>query len=898
MFEELWSDLRYRVRSLMRRDGVERELADELRFHLERETEKYERQGLSRPEAERRARLAFGGVERAKEASRDGRGTALLESIWQDLRYAWRGLRSKPAFTAGVVLTLGLGIGANAAMFGNVDRLLFRPPAYLRDASGTHRVYLSWTESGGESRTERNIEFARYLDFKRLTHAFSSIAAFQTRSLAVGEATDARERPVTVASASYFDVFGARPVLGRFFTADDDSVPVGKPVAVLGYTYWQTEFGGRSDVLGKTIRVDRGLLTIIGVAPDGFTGMTDQGIPALYMPITAYAWGMRARDYSKNYNWSWLEIVVRRKPGVSLTVANADLNSAYRQSTIAEWELARRKVDLAARRPSASLGPVQLGRGPEAGQDAKVVVWVGGVALIVLLVACANVANLLLSRAVKRRREIALRLALGVSRARLVRQLLTESLVLAAIGGVFGLATAQWGGAALRVLVLPNQPAAAVVTDARTLAVALIATLGAAVLTGIVPALIGSRSDLARSLTGASRDSGAARSRARTALLVFQAALSVVLLVGAGLFVRSLQNVRAMRLGYDVGPVSIVSMNLRGTKLSPSEATLLGNRLVDAARAIPGVSLVSPVASVPFWSNEGRSLYVQGIDSIQKLGRFVLQAGNADYFRAAGTRILRGRAFEPSDGRDAPRVVVVGDGMAKLLWPGQDPIGKCVRISADTAPCTTVVGVAEEMRMRSLTDLREHTYYLPLTQYDDAPSALLLRVTGDAADFSGTIRRALQPLMPGSAYVNVQPLRELVDPSMRGWQFGATMFLAFGALALALAAVGLYSVIAYGVAQRQKELGVRIALGASRGSVVRLVVRGGVRMVVFGIGIGTVVALWAGHWVEALLFDESPRDPLVYASVAGVLVIVAIVATALPAFGASRVDPNTALRAE
>jgi putative ABC transport system permease protein len=897
MFDELWSDVRYRVRALLRRDNVERELAEELRFHLEHETEKYERMGLSHAEAERRARVAFGGVERAKEASRDGRGTVLLESILQDLRYAWRGLRSKPAFTLGIVLTLGLGIGANAAMFGIVDRLLFRAPAYLRDAANTHRVYLTWMESGGRTHTERNTEFARYLDFKRWTHDFSLIAAFQTRTLAVGEANEARERPVTVASAAYFDFFDARPVLGRFFSAEEDSVPVGRPVAVLGYTFWQTEFGGRNDVLGKTIRVDRGLLTIIGVAPDGFTGMTDQGVPALYMPITAFAWGMRGRDYSKNYNWGWLELIVRRKPGVSLSDANADLSSAYRRSVIAEWELKHKQVDLAATRPSASLAPVQLGRGPEAGQDAKIVVWVSGVALIVLLVACANVANLLLSRAVKRRREIALRLALGVSRGRLVRQLLTESLVLATLGGIVGLAAAQWGGASLRVIFLPDQPAG-VITDARTLGVALVGALGAALLTGLVPALIGSRSDLARSLTGASRDAGAARSRTRTALLVFQAALSVVLLVGAGLFVRSLQNVRAMRLGYDVGPVSIVSTNLRGTKLLPAEATVLGSRMVDAARGVPGVSLVSPVASVPFWSNEGRALYVEGIDSVQQLGRFVLQAGAPEYFRAAGTRILRGRGFDANDVKNAPLVMVIGDGMAKALWPGQDPIGKCIRVSADTAPCTAVVGVAEEMRMRTLDDVREHTYYLPMAQYDDAPSAFLVRVAGDAADYSATIRRALQPLMPGAAYVNVQPLRELVDPRMRGWQFGATMFLAFGGLALALAAVGLYSVIAYGVAQRQKELGVRIALGASRGSVVRLVVRGGVRMVVIGIAIGGIVALWAGHWVEALLFDESPKDPVVYASVAGVLVVVAIVATALPAFSASRVDPNTALRAE
>jgi predicted permease len=897
MFDELWSDLRYRVRALLRRDRVERELSDELRFHLERETEKYERQGLSHVEAVRRASLAFGGLERAKEASRDGRGTLLVETTIQDVHYAIRGLRSKPAFTFGVVLTLGLGIGANAAMFGIVDRLLFRAPAYLRDASTTHRIYLSEIESGGSTRTEHNTQFARFLDFKRWTHDFSSVAAFQTRTLAVGESGDARERPVTVASASYFDFFDARPVLGRFFTAQEDSVPVGTPVAVLGYAFWQTEFGGRSDVIGQQIRVDRGLCTIIGVAPDGFTGMTDQGVPALFMPITAFAWAMRGQDYSRNYNWGWLEIVVRRKAGVSLADAAADLNNAYRRSVIVEYELGEQRLDLDATKPKASLFPVQLGRGPEAGQEAKVVVWVGGVALIVLLVACANVANLLLSRAVKRRREIALRLALGVSRGRLIRQLLTESLVLAALGGIVGLAAAQWGGAILRALFLPDEPAG-VVTDGRTLGVALAATLGAALLTGIVPAVAASRSDLARALGAASRDAGAARSRTRTVLLVFQAALSVVLLIGAGLFVRSLQNVRGMRLGYDVGPLSVISVNLRGAKLSPAEANALGNRLVETARGVPGVSLVTPVASVPFWSNEGRGLFVQGIDSVTKLGRFILQSGDTGYFRAAGTRILRGRGFAASDGRESPRVMVVGDGMAKALWPGQDPIGKCVRISAGTAPCTTVVGVAEEMRMRAFDDAREHTYYLPFAQYDGTPDAIFVRVAGDAADYSAAIRRALQPLMPGAAYVNVRPLRELIDPRMRGWQFGATMFLAFGGLALALAAIGLYSVIAYGVAQRQKELGVRLALGASRGSVVKLVVGGGVRMVVLGIGIGTLVALLAGRWLGALLFAESPKDPIVYAAVAGILVVVAIVATALPAFSAARVDPNVALRTE
>jgi putative ABC transport system permease protein len=437
-----------------------------------------------------------------------------------------------------------------------------------------------------------------------------------------------------------------------------------------------------------------------------------------------------------------------------------------------------------------------------------------------------------------------------------------------------------------------------VITDRRTLGTALVVTLGAAVLTGLVPAIQALRADLSRALAAAGRDTGAHSARTRTSLLLFQAALSMVLLVGAGLFVRSLQNVRAMRLGYDVEPVVFVQGNLRGVRLTPPEALALEQRLVDEARSIPGVTSVTPVVSVPFWSNEGRSLYMQGVDSVRKLGRFLLQAGAPEYFETVGTRILRGRTFDRRDGANAPPVVVVSQGMARVLWPNDDPLGKCIRIGADTAPCTTVIGVAEDMRLRSLTDEREFTYYLPIAQYGDAAGALFVRVGGDAAEYTDAVRRRLQRLMPGAAYVTTQPLGTLIDPNMRSWQFGATMFVAFGGLALVLAAIGLYSVVAYAVAQRQQEFGVRIALGASRRDVVRLVVRSGVRVIVAGVLIGAAIAAWGGRWIAPLLFRESPHDPVIYAAGAAVLLGATLAATAVPALAASRVDPNVALRAE
>ena len=509
MISELLSDLKYRLRALFRRGEMEHELDDEMRFHIEREAEKYRAAGMSAEEARRRAHVAFGGVDVVKEESRDARGLSYLESIIQDLRYAIRALRRNPGFTVGVMVTLALGIGANTAMFSVVDRLLFRSPPLLRDPDQVHRIYFASMDRGTED-ARSGTEYTRYLDMRRWTSDFSELAAFSVRDLAVGAGTDTREGRAATISASLFDMFDAKPVVGRFFTAEEDTVPIGAMVAVLGYGYWQTNYGGRSDVLGQPIEVGSSKYTIIGVAPRNFIAFSEEGPPAVFVPITAYAGAFRAgpqlSNYYTRYNWSWLEILARRKPGITLPQAEADLSRAYRLSWDTEQSLQHTLPPVEIARPHAIAAPVQSERGPNQSKLAKVATWVSSVAAIVLLIACANVANLMLARSIRRRREIAVRLALGVSKGRLVRQLLTESLLLAAAGGGLGLIVGHWGGALIRALVLPDHGAGHTLSDHRTLGFALAISLAAGVITGMAPIFQVRRTDLSDSLKAGVRE--------------------------------------------------------------------------------------------------------------------------------------------------------------------------------------------------------------------------------------------------------------------------------------------------------------------------------------------------------------------------------------------------------
>ena len=884
---------------------VDHDIGAELDFHFAMAVDELTARGMTAAEARREAERRFGSVDRTREelvaldrarlgSERRARWGA---TVAQDLRYAARGLRRKPGFTVAVMLTLGLGIGANATMFGIVDRLLFRPPAYLPNPAEVNRVYFS-RFLRGEERNISNTSYRRYQDIRAGATAFAEIAGYWRADLAIGVGEEARETSVATVSPEFWRIFDAPPARGRFFRPDEDRLPAAAPVTVLGYEYWQSALGGR-DVIGSRLHIGRRDYTVIGIAPKGFHALWLTP-SAAYIPLAAGGAEISdgGMDFATEYGNQWMEILVRRKPGVSAEAASAELTRLYRSSYAAQ-RLAQPQLESVEKvRAHALATPVQRERGPNQTTVAKVAVWLIGVSLVVLVIACANVGNLLLARALGRRREIAVRLALGVSRRRLLGQLFLESMLLAALGGVAGLVFAEWGGSLIRATLLPDAAWTDAVFDRRVLAFTALAALAAGLLAGIAPVLQARRADVAAALKAGAREGTYQRSRLRMGLLVIQCALSVVLLVGAALFVRSFRNVHQLRLGFDPDRLLYVATESRGEALTDEQMGLLKERLLDGARRLPGVEQASRGVTVPFQRSVDVSLYVPGIDSVDRLGIFTQQAVSPGYFETMGTRILRGRPIRATDRQGAPLVMVVSASMARTLWPGGEAIGQCVKVGSDTMPCAEVVGVAEDVKRESLTDDAGLLYYLSMAQYPPGVGGLFVRTRGLAAAQAESVRRGLQALMPGAAYVNVIPMDDIVGPNMRSWQLGATMFSAFGILALLVAAVGLYSVIAYNVSQRTHELGVRVALGARTHDILRLVLTDAMRLAVVAVVLGTAAVILAGRWVEPLLFGTSARDPLILAVIGVGLLAIAGIASFIPAIRASRVDPAVALTAD
>jgi predicted permease len=888
---------------------TERDIDAEIEFHLEARVAQLVARGMSPDAARSEARRRFGNVEQARQTLTSGatrRETRMelrefLGNVGQDFRYAARGMRKNPGFTAAVVFTLALGTGANATMFGVVDRLLLQPPAYLRSPGEVHRVYLTAKGDNFGTMIGTNQSYTRYQDLIKHARSASQIAAHYETELVFGTGEAAHAERTGLVSASFWPLFGVRPALGRFFTTAEDQLPQGTPVAVLGYGYWQSHFGGARDVLGKPMRIGRSDYTIIGVTPPGFSGISLHSIAA-FIPITAGGADVFAEmgvdRWRDSYRVGWLQTLVRRKPNVSVDAASADFTNAYRLSLEAQRPLEPpgRVPAADSLRARAELASILEDRGPRRSQEAKVALWLVGVSVLVLLMACANVANLLVARAIRRRREIAVRLAVGVSRGRLLAQLLSESTLLAIVGGAVGVLVAQWGGGLLRGLLLPDVEWTAAALDPRVIGVTVLIALVAGLITGLAPLRQLSRADVVSDLRTGGRGVSLRGSRMRRGLLVLQGAISVVLLIGAGLFVRSFQNVRSLDLGFQPEHVLVAELSARGTPIDSARRIEIMERLRERALTVPGVQHAAHTLTIPFAFEWNQYLVVPGIDTASLRDLFYVNAVGPGYFETMGTSLMRGRQITDGDRAGGQPVAVLSQSAARRLWASQDPLGKCVKLEAD-GPCYVVVGVAGDIRAAFDEGPGRHVY-VAAAQVPAPDSRLFIRTRGDAAKQTEAVRRGLQEVLPGFAYVSTHTLESIVAPQMRSWRLGATMFTIFGLLALVVAAIGLYSVVAYDVSQRTRELGVRVALGASAPAVLRLVVGEGVRVVMVGLALGAVAALSLAGKVSPLLYGVSPKDPVTYAGVIGVLLVVAVVASLAPALRAARVDPNVALRAD
>jgi putative ABC transport system permease protein len=895
-----------RLRAWVRRDQLSRALDAELESHVDALARDLTHNGLSPADARMAARRQLGNTTVIRESSRDAWGFPRLENVLQDIRYGVRGLLHAPGFTLTVILTLGLGIGANAAMFAVIDRLMFRPFPHMRDPGSVHRVYVQTTINGRRN-PNATIPYARYLDLIGQAQSFSQHATVSEWRLGVGVGEQARIQKVAGVSASFFSFFNLRGVQGRLFTDVEDQRPMGSLVAVLTHEYWQAVLGSRP-VLGERLRVGKFDYTIIGILPPGFMGTVQGRPPHIFIPITTVPANLNPwqRDvYAHQYSWDWMEIIVRRKEGVSVAAANTELTQAYIRSRNSQRASNPRVLPDSLAHPRAMVAPLRNGAGPAPGPESRVLKWVSGVAGIVLLIACANVANIMLTRVLRRRREIAVRLALGVSRSRLLGQFVIEAMLLALVGVVVGLAFAQWGGSAIRALLLPEGSTLNLGTDWRTIGVAGVCAIVAALLSTIGPAVLAARSELTPSLKSGVREGSHRRSTLQTALLVTQGALSVALLIGAGLFVRSLGRVRDIPLGFDVSRVVDVYPDFRDANLETSVEDAAIRQLLAAAQSIPGTAGAARANSALFRTSTAR-LRVAGIDSVEQLGRFNFQVVSPEYFDVVQTRILRGRGFSSIDAPHAPRVAIVSQAMAQALWPGREPLGQCMEVTWEAAanvpyaPCTTVVGVAEDAAYQALTDEQRFVYYLNVEQVPGGwARQILVRLKGEpTATEIERVQSALQRVMPGDGLVILRKLQDVIDDQSRSWRLGSTLFVAFGGLALVVAAVGLYGVIGYTIAQRMHELGMRIALGARTGHILRLVLGQGIWFAAAGAAFGLAIALFASRFIEPLLYKQSARDPLVYFGVAGTMILVGLIASAAPALRAIRADPNRALRSE
>ena len=812
----------------------------------------------------------------------------------RDLTQAARSLRRRPAFSITAVACVALGVCANAVMFGLVDRLFFRPPAHVVDPGSVVRVYFRQTFPGVGEVTTPLTSFPDYWDLQTGTQRLIATAAYHTAKFAIERGPRSRQVNGALVTASFFSLVGARPALGRFISSDDIGVGRDPNVAVLSEGLWRAHYGADPSVLGRRIRIGDAIVSIIGVAPSGLsTG--DVGRPELWLPLDALAPRLIGLNWSQSRGSKWLQILGRVGPGETPSSVQRELAQIYRTSRANDGD--------EDTRPTAIVGSILPERGPTQSSGARVALWLAVLSVLVLLIACANLASLQLIRGVQRVREVALLRAVGATRMQVARRIIIEAMLLAVIGGVGGLVVMASGGGAMKVFILPGADESSTLADLRVLAYSAVATLLIGIAAGLIPALLATTVDPGRMLRGDITRTG--RGRLRYVFLVGQVALTMFLLAGAALFTKSLRNVRRLDLGLNARDVLVASFDMDENTLNRSDVDALYGRALERVNRLNGVEATAVAVALPFWSSMGAWVRVPGLATLPKLktGSPYYNAVTPGYFRTLGMRLIQGRAFTAADEKGAPRAAIVNETMARLLWPGQTPIGKCMFFGRERDPCAEIVGVVADARRRTvLAEDPTMQFYVPLAQ-DNFPflqRSLFVRVDGVVPHARATqsVRGELNALDRDMPYVRLQWLEEIIEPQIHPWRLGAIALTVFGAIALVLAMIGLYGVTTFAAVQRTREIGVRLALGSPGTSVVRLVVGDAFVGVTLGIGLGIALIVAAAPVLGPLLFNVSPTSVSILWVTGAQVALVTLLATAAPVLRALRVPPSDALRTE
>ncbi|HKV36335.1 MAG TPA: ABC transporter permease [Pyrinomonadaceae bacterium] len=871
----LWSNL-------FHKDRVDQEFSEEIQAYLDMLTEANIRQGLTPQEARRNALLELGGVDQVEEKVREVRMGQFIETAWRDVRLGVRTLIHSPIFTAVTVLSLALGIGANTAIFSVVNGLLLRPLSYPE----SERLVDVWHTPPQQSfpgLDRFSVSPANYLDWKAQSNSFEQIAVYGYAGLSLSTSNDPLPLIGSTVSSDFFSVLRTNAMQGRTFTPDEERAGSDQ-VVVISHGLWQRAFGANPNIVGQTITLNSRSFTVVGIMPAGFEFPREA---ELWVPL---AWDDKERQVRSIHDYL---VIARLKQNVSVQQAQAEM------STISS------RLEQQYPEENKGWGAVVIPLREDLVGDMRTPLLVLFCAVsFVLLIACANVANLMLARGANRQKEIAVRIALGAGRARLIRQLLTESVLLAVTGGLLGLLLAIWGSKMLvRLGSLPN--AGDIGIDPWALGFTLLVSFAAGIIIGILPALQFTRTSVSETLKqGSGRTGGSPiKQHTRKALVVSEVALSLVLLIGAGLMIRSFWKLQQVDPGFDVNNALTMSVVLTPIRYSePHQMLAFFDRVVEQIRAVPGVVSVGVTTTVPLaggGSTQPFSIEGRPTGAIAEQPMAQTRYISPEYFRAIGIPLRQGRFFSDQDRDNSVPVVIISEAMAHRFWPGENAIGKRLTPSFHSEQgVREIVGVVGDVKARGLDSDSSTMMYLPFKQSPRPFMSFVVRTASNPESLIQPVSRAIYSIDNEQALTDVQTMEQVLKQSLSGQRFNMTLLLAFAGVALLLAAVGVYGVMNYTVTLRRRELGIRMALGAARMDVLRLVLGQGLTLTLIGVGAGLISAYALTRLMASLLYGVTATDYLTFGSVSAVLIIVGVAASYVPARRATRVNPTIALRAE